>query len=144
VSYGLDVNILLYASDENSPRHAASRAFLQARTADAELLCLAWITLMSYLRIATHPSIFARPLSSAEALQNVEALLRLPRVRVLSETDGFLDTYRTVTEGAPVRGNLVPDAHLATLLLQHDIRTLYTTDADFRRFPFLDVRDPFA
>ena len=43
-----------------------------------------------------------------------------------------------------LRGNLVPDAHLASLLRQHGVRTLYTVDRDFRRFPFLDVRDPFA
>jgi predicted nucleic acid-binding protein len=74
----------------------------------------------------------------------VDALVRLPRVRVLAEADGFLDVYRDVTASAPVRGNLVPDAHLASLLLQHGVRTLYTVDRDFRRFPFLDVRDPFA
>jgi hypothetical protein len=43
-----------------------------------------------------------------------------------------------------VRGNLVPDAHLAALLKQHGIRRLYTNDADFRKFPFLDVRSPFG
>ena len=42
-----------------------------------------------------------------------------------------------------MRGNLVPDAHLAALLRQHGIRTLYTNDSDFRRFSFLDVRNPF-
>jgi uncharacterized protein len=43
-----------------------------------------------------------------------------------------------------VRGNLVPDAHLAALLRQHGIRTLYTNDSDFRKFSFPDVQDPFA
>ena len=52
--------------------------------------------------------------------------------------------YREVTGSFPVRGNLVPDAHLAALLKQHGVRTLYTRDGDFRKFSFLDVRDPFA
>src|SRR5262249_12469916 len=93
VSSSVDVNLLLYASDEASPRYAAAREFLDRRAADPELFCLAWPTLMSYLRIATHPSIFAAPLSPAEALANVEALLALPQVRALSEAHGFLETY---------------------------------------------------
>jgi hypothetical protein len=99
---------------------------------------------MSYLRIATHPRVFARPLSPDEALANVRALLRLPRVRVLTEEDGFLDVYREVAGAFAVRGNLVPDAHLVALLRQHGVRTLYTVDSDFRRFAFLDVRDPLV
>ena len=99
---------------------------------------------MSYLRIATHPGIFASPLTPAEALRNVDALVALPHVRLLAEEPGFLDVYREVTGAFPVRGNLVPDAHLAALLKQHGVRTLYTRDGDFRKFPFLDVRDPFA
>jgi predicted nucleic acid-binding protein len=43
-----------------------------------------------------------------------------------------------------VRGNLVPDAHLAALLRQHGVRRLYTADTDFHRFPFLEVSDPFV
>jgi predicted nucleic acid-binding protein len=52
--------------------------------------------------------------------------------------------YREVTKEFTARRDLVPDAHLAALLRQHDIRTLYTTDADFRKFEFLDVRNPFV
>jgi uncharacterized protein len=62
----------------------------------------------------------------------------------LSLGDGFLETYPEITQGLVVRGNLVPDAHLAALLRQHDVRHLYTSDADFRRFAFLGVIDPFA
>ena len=143
MSYAVDANVLLYASDRSSRRHASALRFLEGRAADPDLFCLAWITLMAYLRISTHPRVFAEPLSPTEALGNVEALLRLPRVRVLSEADGFLETYRDVTDGIAVRGNLVPDAHLATLLRQHGVLTLYSADADLRRFRFLDVRDPF-
>ena len=144
MSYAVDANLLLYASDRGSPRHAAALGFLQARPSDPDIFCLAWITLMAYLRVATHPRIFSQPLSPAEALTNVGGLLGLPRVRVLSEGDGFLEVYRQVTDGTAIRGNLVPDAHLAALLRQHGVRTLYTADAAFRRFRFLDVRDPLV
>jgi uncharacterized protein len=71
VSYSVDANVLLYASDQSSPKHAAARRFLESRASDPELFCLAWPTLMAYLRIATHPRIFAQPLSPTEALDNI-------------------------------------------------------------------------
>jgi hypothetical protein len=99
---------------------------------------------MAYIRISTHPSIFSHPLSPEEALGNVENLLDLPRVRVLSEDDDFLVMYRNVVSKFPVRGNLVTDAHLAALLLQHGVRKIYTADSDFKKFEFLEVEDPFS
>jgi len=143
MSYSVDVNVLLYASDTSAPKHAEAIRFLEQRVADPDLFCIAWPTIIAYLRITTHPRIFASPLSPSEALGNVESLLSLPRVRVLSEAEGFLDIYRGVTAHFPVRGNLVPDAHLAALLRQHGVSTLYTADRDFRKFDFLEVADPF-
>ncbi len=142
MSYSADANLLLYASDQSSPHHAAAAQFLESRLDDPDLFCLSWVTLMAYVRIATHPRIFADPLSSDEALSNVASLIGLPRVRLLAEEEGFIEVYREVTAGLTVRGNLVPDAHLATLLRHHGVTVLYTADADFRRFDFLDVRNP--
>jgi len=142
VSCALDVNILLYASDLSSPCHAVARAFVEKCVREPELIYLGWPTIMSYLRMATHPAVFRHPLSHAEAMGNVEGLLGLPHVRALSEEDGFLDIYRDVTSRTPTRGNMVPDAHLAALLRQHGIRRLATHDRDFRKFDFLDVFDP--
>ena len=99
---------------------------------------------MSYLRIATHPRIFATPLSPDEALANVSALIGLPHVRAVSELDGFVDAYKQVAGETPVRGNLVPDAQVAAILLQHGVRTLYSNDRDFRKFQSIDLRDPFS
>lgn len=144
MSYSLDVNVLLYASDRSSDRHARARRFVEACAAGPEILCLTWPTLMSYLRIATHPRIFSAPLSPDEALANVAALLGLAHVRAVSELEGFLDAYKHVAGETPVRGNLVPDAHLAAILFQHGVRTLYSNDRDFRKFPSLDLRDPFS
>jgi uncharacterized protein len=142
LSYSVDVNILLYASDQQNPFHPAAIKFLESRPKDPELFCLAWSTLMAYLRISTHPSIFAHPLSPDEALDNIEKLLSLPGVRIITEQEGFLLMYKKITALFTVRGNLVPDAHLAVLFLQHDIRVFYTADMDFRKFEFLQIRNP--
>lgn len=144
MSFALDVNLLLYASDVESPLHPRAVEFLEACVSGGEVFCVGWQTIMSYLRIATHPSVFARPLSPSEATANIESLLHVPHVRLLAEEEGFWDVYRGVTREVPARGNLVPDAHLAALLRQHGVSTLYTRDRDFVKFSFLDVRDPFA
>jgi toxin-antitoxin system PIN domain toxin len=143
VSFAVDGNVLLYASDSASPFGRRAAAFLETCAAGRDVFCLTWPTLMSYLRLATHPAVFTSPLSPDDAMQNVEALLRLPQVRVVVEEEGFWEIYREVTGRLPVRGNLVPDAHLAALLRQHGVTTLFTNDADFRKFDFLDVRSPF-
>ena len=143
MSYAIDANVLLYASDRSSARHDAARRFLDRCAANPEVLCLPWPTLMAYLRIATHAAIFSDPLSPADALANVAALLDLPQVRAVSENEGFLEVYRHVSGSAVVRGNLVPDAHVAAILFQHGVGTLYTNDRDFRKFATLQIRDPF-
>ncbi len=144
MSFAIDVNVLLYASDRSSPNSDRAVEFLAECAAGPEVVCVAWPTLMGYLRLATHPSIFARPLSPDEAMGNVEALLRLPHLRALGEEEGFWSVYRAVVLSTPTRGNLVQDAHLAALLRQHGVTTLYTNDKNFRKFDFLRVRNPFG
>ena len=144
MSFAVDVNILLYASDANSPLHRKAADFLGECAGGREVFCLAWMTVMSYLRMATHPTIFERPLTPNEAVGNIEALLSLPHCRVIGEDDGFWGTYRKVTAEVPARGNVVPDAHLASILSGHGVTTIYTHDRDFRKFAFLDVRDPLV
>ena len=102
--------------DTASPFYGQAAEFLDERVKSPDILYLPWSTVMSYLRISTHPAIFANPLQPQEAAHNVETLLRLPHVRT----------------------------HLATLLRQHGVMTLYTNDRDFRTFDLLNVRDPFA
>lgn len=142
MSYSVDTNILLYASDESSPEHAAARRFLEARAEDADLFCLTWPTLLGYQRIATHPGIFSKPLSPQVAWKNVRNLLSLPRVRLVGEGQHFAEDYESLGKDLVVRGNLVPDAHLATILREHGVGLIYTGDSDFRKFPFLKVINP--
>jgi hypothetical protein len=144
VSFALDVNVLLYASDAASPLHERARRFLETCAQGSEIVYLAWPTVMAYLRIATHAAIFAKPLSPQDAMQNIEGLLSLPQVRPLGEGEGFWNAFRQTASDVPARGNAVPDIHLATILRQHGVNAICTHDRDFRRFPFLKVVDPLA
>ncbi|MDE0284816.1 MAG: PIN domain-containing protein [Gammaproteobacteria bacterium] len=142
MSYTIDVNILLYASDRTSPFYAAAADFLRNRSDDPEILCLTWSTIMGYIRLATHPRVFDNPMSSQQAIDNIIRLIEMPRCRVIVENEDFLTSFREVAAGVTTRGNLVPDAHLATMMHVHDVRTIYTHDRDFLKFTFLKVIDP--
>ena len=124
MSYSIDANILLYASNTEATEHKAAIAFLRSRPKDTDLFCMTWPALMAYQRIATHPAIFQKPLSPARAWQNIETLLAMPRARVLAEEEGFVEIYQDLTRGLNVRGNLVPDAHIAALLRQHGVERI--------------------
>jgi len=142
VSYSLDVKLFADASDRSSPFHEGASTFLQHCVTDTELCYVTWPTLMSYLRIATDPRIFTNPLSPTEALSNINMFLDLSHVRTLSKGEGFLACYEEVTRRVHVRGNLLPDAHLVSLLRQYAVNTLYSADTDFRKFAWLTVKNP--
>jgi toxin-antitoxin system PIN domain toxin len=144
LSFTLDANVLLYASDETSRFHAPARAFLDRLAEGEELVYLFWPTVMAYLRIATHPSVFETPLPPADALTNIDQLLALPNVQTAGERDRFWPSYRRLAGEADVRGNLVPDAHVVALMTENGVRTIWTHDRDYRRFPGIAVRDPFC
>lgn len=143
MSVTLDANVLLYASDATSPRHRVARAVVETCASGPELTYLFWPTLMAYLRIATHPAIFDRPLPAREAIANVEALLSRPHVRAPGEQPEFWRRFRSVAHDSGPTGNLVPDAHLVALMLENEVRTIWTHDRDFRRFKGIEARDPF-
>jgi toxin-antitoxin system PIN domain toxin len=144
MSLAVDANLLLYASDRESPFHDRAREALDGLALGSEIVYVFWPVIMAYLRIATHPAIFDRPMPPAMARSNVEALLSRPNVVAPGEQDGFWDRFREVAGDADARGNLIPDAHLVALMRQHGVRTIWSSDRDYRRFPGIDVHDPFA
>jgi toxin-antitoxin system PIN domain toxin len=143
MSSTLDANLLLYASDEASPFRQRDMELLTELAAGPAIVYLLWPTVMAYLRLSTHPSVFAHPLSPQEASANIERLVRLPHVQSPGEQEGVWDVYRGVASDVDARGNLVPDAHVAALMIQNGVRTIWTHDRDFRKFTGIEVREPF-
>jgi toxin-antitoxin system PIN domain toxin len=144
VSVTVDANLLLYATDEASPFHDGARRLLEELATGPGIVYVFWPTVMAYLRLSTHPSVFERPLSPTDAIANVDRLLGLPHVQGPGEQDRFWHVFRGVAGEADARGNLVGDAHLVALMVQNGVRAIWTHDRDFRRFPGIEVRDPFA
>lgn len=139
----VDTNVLVYASNEADPVHGPARALIERLAAGPDLVYLFWPALMGYLRIVTHPAVLPRPLPTRAAIDNVSALLSLGHVRAPGEGDGFWDVFRA-TGGEQLRGNDVPDAHLAALMREHGVSNIYTRDRGYRRFDGIHVQDPFA
>lgn len=142
MSTTVDANILVYASNANDPLYPQAEAVVRRLAIGPEIVYLFWPTLLGYLRVVTHPGILPRPLSSRDAIRNIESLLDRPHVRSPGEADGFWPLFRAAA-GDRVRGNDVPDAHLAALMRQHGVGLIYTRDRDFRRFDGIEARDPF-
>jgi hypothetical protein len=142
VSFALDVNLLLYASDVSSRFHEPARAFLVRLSQGPEIAYVFWPVISGYLRIATHPAVFERPLTPDEAMANIDGLLSLPHVQAPGEGERFWPRFREVAEEAGARGNLVPDAHVVALMRENGVRTIWTHDRDYRRFEGTEVRDP--
>lgn len=144
MSVTVDANVLVYASNLDAPEHGRARELLAHLAAGPALVVLLWPTILGYLRLATHPAIFARPLSHADAVANVNALLSRPHVLAAGELDGFWETYRRVSDAVALRGNRVPDAHLVALMHQHGVTRIWSRDRDLRKFDGITVSDPFT
>ena len=130
----VDANVLLYAVNAASPQHAAAKAWLDDAMADDPRLGLPWLSLPAFLRIATHPSVFPRPLSVVQALEAVDDWCQAPNVVHPGPRRGFAAAFaHTMTSGS-APGDLVVDAYLAALATQHDA-AVATFDRDFARFP---------
>ncbi len=143
MTFTIDANILVFAADSSSPRQQRARQLLDWVAAGPRVVHLFWPTLLGFLRIVTHPSIFAEPLRTEAAAAAVERLIARPHVRVGGELEDFWSDYRRVADDVKPRGNLVPDAHLVALMRQHGVPTIWSHDRDFRKFSGVTVKDPF-
>lgn len=137
----VDANILLYAEDELSPRHAAALTWWDAQLSGATPVCLTWTVLCAFVRIGTNPRVFQNPLSLEQAIDRVESWLKQPCVRIVQPTERHWTVLqRMLTEGQGT-GNLVTDAHLAALSIEYGCE-LVSTDSDFARFPDIRWHNP--
>ena len=139
----VDTNILLYAADKDAPDHGACRPRLEAWRRQTTPWHVTWGIVYEFLRVATHPNVFHKPFSLPQAWSFLDALFAAPSLSVLAATDRHRRVAGEVLAELPeLRGNLVFDAHTAILMREHGIKTIYTHDADFNRFPFVEVVDP--
>jgi uncharacterized protein len=129
----VDANVLLYAVNGASPHHQTARSWLDEALSGGAVVGLAWLPLIAFIRLSTHPSVFPRPLSTEAATGLVQDWLAQPGARVLAPTARHAGLLADLLGRAGVGGNLVNDAHLAALAIEHRAE-IVTYDADFARF----------
>ncbi|NIA12128.1 MAG: PIN domain-containing protein [Nitrospiraceae bacterium] len=139
----VDANILLYAEDSLNPRNQQARAWWDDQLSGSEVVCLCWLVLSAFIRIGTNPRVFEQPLSLEQALSRVQSWLDQPCTRVVRPTERHWTVFKQMLVGGQAVANLVTDAYLAALAIEHGCE-LATTDSDFARFPKLKWRNPLA
>lgn len=130
----VDANVLLYAVDEDAPLHPAAISWLDPALAGREAVGFAWMVVLAFVRLSTHPAIFPNPLDPDQAFDVVESWLDQPASVVVDPTVRHLSVLRGLLAPLGTAANLVNDAHLAALAVEHGAE-IVSFDADFARFP---------
>lgn len=139
----VDANLLIYAHNRDAVPHDAARTWLTEALNGPTRVGLPWQSLTAFLRITTNPRAFPQPLTASAAWRQVTAWLAAPRAWIPTATDQHAGVLGALIERHQVTGPLVADAELAALAIEHGV-TLFSTDADFARFPEVDWQDPIG
>ena len=138
-----DANVLLYAYHAGAVQHERARRWVEAAFSGTEPVRLPWHCIGAFLRIATHPQVFADPYTTVEAVSIVQSWFAAPAVALIEPGERYWAILSRLLVDSQVRGALVTDATLAALAIEAGA-TVATSDRDFRRFDGLKLLDPIA
>lgn len=141
---GVDTNILVYASREDSPHHLNARRAVEGLVRAGRPWGLPWPCVHEFLSITTHPRVYDPPSTVADALLTLEGLVASGTVELLHETPTHLRTLASLIGASSVVGPKVHDARVAAICLDHGVTELWTADRDFSFFPALRTRNPLV
>lgn len=139
----VDANLLIYATDADSAHHARARAWVEELLSGATPVGLAWVVILAFLRITTRHGVLRRPYTPERAFRFIDEWLNQPYVSALGPGEHHWPILRNLLKATGTAGNLVSDAHLAALAIEHGC-TVYSTDHDFKRFPGVEHVNPLA
>lgn len=136
-----DVNVLVYAHREDALRHAAYRRWLEAVLKGDEAYAMSDLVLSGFIRVVTHPKVFKRPSSVADAFAFAGQIREQPHCVHVTPGTRHWELFQRLSVETGVKGNLVPDAYLAALAIEAGCEWI-STDRDFSRFKGLRWRHP--
>jgi hypothetical protein len=139
----VDANLLVYASMSRFPQHDQARSWLDNQLSGQSRVGLPWPSLLAFMRVTTNSRIFQPALSMTTAWRQAEAWLDCGVAWIPSPTDRHTGILANLLGAAAVEGNLVHDAHLAALAIEHGLE-LCSADGDFGRFSGLRWTNPLA
>lgn len=129
----VDANVLIYAVNEDAPHHAAARDWLDGALSGAATVGFSWTVLLAFVRLITKAELFDAPLSVDDAFDQVDQWLAAPAAVVIEPTARHVDLLRSSLGERGAGANLVADAHLAALAVEHRGQ-IVSFDRDFDRF----------
>ena len=129
-----DTNLLVYCVNDRSQFHRQAVRWLESAFNDSAGVGFAWLALIGFVRIATHPKALPTPLSIGNATSLIDEWIAQPRANILHPTQRHGDVLAKFLLLAGTAGNLTNDAHLAALSIEHSC-TIGTFDTDFKKFP---------
>ena len=127
-----DANLLLYAYDSESPFHQTTARWWESLLSHPAPVGLCPVVVFAFLRLSTHPKVFANPLTVAEASQRMTSWFARPQVRLLVAGPKHVESVCALLAAAGTAGNLVTDAQIAAIAMENDA-TVHTADLDFAR-----------
>jgi toxin-antitoxin system PIN domain toxin len=136
-----DVNVLVYAHRQDTEHHLACRRWLKATSNAEERYGVSELVLSGFVRVVTHPKVFAKPSTLAQALDFAEQVRAQPNAMLIEPGERHWSILRRLCTEAKVKGNLVPDAYFAALAIEAGCDWI-TTDRDDSRFVGLRRRSP--
>jgi uncharacterized protein len=139
----IDTNVVIYAEITSSQYHRQARQVLSELAEGAAPWALPWPCIYEFLRVVTHPRVFHPPVPLEVALTDLRAITDSPSLLLLSETERHVELMISIAKEAGVTGNLIHDAHIAALCIEHGVTELISADRDFQRFNPLKIVNPF-
>jgi len=136
-----DANLLLYAYNRADPNHRKALNWWSGLVEGTEPVGLPCLVTVGFLRLATGSAAFEQPLPSAMATLTVEEWLDQPHIDVLNPGPAHMRIWGDLIRATNASGNLVNDAHIAAIAIEHDAE-VHTNDRDFARFPGLRWSNP--
>jgi toxin-antitoxin system PIN domain toxin len=138
-----DVNVLVYAHRRSAREHEAYRDWIDGLVNGEQAYAVSDVVLSGFVRIVTHRRIFDPPSTVNQALEFAGQLRHQPHCMLVQPGARHWEIFIRLCREANVRGNLVPDAFLAALAIEHGCE-LVSADRDFARFKGLRWRHPLA
>jgi hypothetical protein len=137
----MDVNLLIYAVNEDAPHHDRARKWLEKTLSGTTEVGLAWIVILAFIRITTRAGIMPHPLKTEAAIAYVSDWLNQPFVSFVSPGQHHWPIFRNLLNATGTAGNLTSDVHLAAMAIEHGA-DIYSADYDFRRFAGISHINP--
>ena len=141
---GVDTNVLVYAHRREPSEHRRAAALLRELAEGKTPWAIPWPCIYEFLRVVTHPRVYHPPVPANVALQDLNNLLESPSLMLLAETPLHAAILDQVVRQSGVSGNLIHDAHIVALCLEHGVTEVLTGDRDFARFSGVRITNPFA